>query len=90
MMTLRERLRWASAPIEQRSLRFLWGGLGTFFAAGWLFTVAEPPPAVELLLYPLLAASWVSAMCGAIGYVRWMLNQARTDAAKEANPPRED
>lgn len=89
-MTLVERLRWASAPIQRRSLAFLWGGLAAFLAAGWLFTVADLPGAAGLLLYPLLVASWVAAMCGAIGYVRWMLGEARADAAKEGAPPRED
>ncbi len=89
-MTLGERLRWASAPIQRRSLALLWGGLAAFLAAGWLFTMADLPGAAGLLLYPLLVASWVAAMCGAIGYVRWMLADARADAAREVQPPRED
>jgi len=71
-----ERLRWATAPVERRSLALLWGGIALFCAAGGIAYVFETPLALALPVYAGLFAGWLLAALGMTGYLRFLFGQA--------------
>jgi len=89
-MTLYERLQWATEPVEKRSMALLWGGMAAFGGLAWIYTQEGLPLVAVSLLQVLIPCSWVVAACGAIGYVRWLLGQARADITREKPPRKKD
>jgi hypothetical protein len=78
-----ERLRWASAPVQHRSIALLWGGLAAFTASGGVLASMDAPPLVGAVLYLVMVTGWVAGACGAVGYVRWYFGQAAAEARKQ-------
>lgn len=74
-----ERLRWATAPVQHRSLALLWGGIALFCASGGVAYLFETPLALALPVYAGLFAGWLLAALGVTGYLRWMFAQARIE-----------
>jgi hypothetical protein len=67
-----ERLRWALAPVERRSMTILYGGIAVFVALGGLAMLLEPPRSVLGLMGLAMLAAWLAAGCGMVGYFRWL------------------
>jgi hypothetical protein len=66
-----ERLRWAIAPDQRRSMSIMCGGIAVFGALGGLATLFEVPrPLAGIMALGMLAA-WLVAGCGVVGYFRW-------------------
>ncbi len=77
-----ERLRWASAPVQERSIALLWSGLALFVASGGLSVLYEVTPVMKLLLYAGMFAGWVIAAAGMTGYLRCLYGQATAEMRK--------
>ena len=70
-MSLADRLRWAIAPEQRRSLWIMYGGIAVFAALAGLAVFLEPPTAVVTLMSIPMLAAWLAAGCGMVGYLRW-------------------
>ena len=66
-----DRLRWAIAPDQRRSLWIMYGGIAVFVALAGLAVLLEPPSAVVALMGIPILAAWLVAACGMVGYLRW-------------------
>jgi hypothetical protein len=76
-----ERLRWAIAPVERRSMAIMYGGVAIFVALGGLAMLLEPPHALFGPIGLLMLAAWLAAGCGMVGYFRWFF-RAEVDEQK--------
>ena len=79
-MMLLERIKWASAPVEERSSALLWGGFAAFLAAGAISTLGAFTIDVRIFLYAVMIVGWCVGACGMVGYVRWYFAQAKKEA----------
>ena len=70
-MSLPDRLRWAIAPDQRRSLSIMVGGVAVFVALGGLATLFEVPRALAGLMGLAMLVAWFVAACGTVGYFRW-------------------
>ncbi len=89
-----ERLRWAVAPVQARSLALLWGGFALFAASGGVSMLGDLPAAVKYLLYAGMLAGWVVAAAGMTGYLRCLFGLAsaemrRVQAARMQDEPKD-
>jgi hypothetical protein len=66
-----DRLRWAIAPDQRRSLWIMYGGIAAFGSLAGLAILLEPPRAVVVLMGIPIIAAWLVAACGVVGYLRW-------------------
>jgi flagellar basal body-associated protein FliL len=66
-----ERLRWAIAPDQRRSLSIVFGGLAVFVALGGLAALFVVPRAIAVLMALTMLAALVVGACGMVGYLRW-------------------
>lgn len=78
-MPLLERLRWAVAPVQRRSLALLWGGFAVFAASGGISMLGGLPAAVKYLLYVGMFAGWAIAAAGMTGYLRCLFGLASAE-----------
>jgi hypothetical protein len=76
-MTPLERLQWAIAPDEQRSMSLLVGATTIFIALGGLAAFLPLPRVVNALFAIAMLAAWAVGLCGMIGYLRWYLGGSR-------------
>ena len=74
-----ERLRWAIAPVQERSTTLLWSGIALFVASGGLSVLFEVTTVMKLLLYAGMLAGWVVAALGITGYLRGLYGQATAE-----------
>ena len=74
-----ERLRWAIAPVQERSTTLLWSGIALFVASGGLSVLFEVTTVMKLLLYAGMLAGWVVAALGITGYLRCLYGQATAE-----------
>jgi hypothetical protein len=73
-MSLLERLRWAIAPVQSRSMSLVLGGVAVFAVAGGLATLIDLPQAIDALLALVMLAAWFVGVCGTVGYFRWIFS----------------
>jgi hypothetical protein len=76
-MTPLERLHWAIAPDEERSMSLLVGGTAVFIALGGVAAFLPLPRVVNALFALGMLAAWAVGFCGMIGYLRWYLRGAK-------------
>lgn len=74
-----ERLRWAVAPVQQRSLALLWGGFALFMVSGALPLLVPIAMAPKVLLYAGMFTGWAIAAAGMTGYLRCLWGAASTE-----------
>ncbi len=86
-MSLNDRLRWATAPVQGRSTVLLWVGLTVFLASAGVLTGIDVPPAAGTLLFVVMAIGWVVGACGMIGYMRWYFRQSAAETRKLHDSP---
>lgn len=82
-----ERLRWATAPVQSRSILLVLGSVAAFTAAGAAAILLELPRAVDTLLALVMLAAWLVGVCGMVGYFRWLFSpssyrQSMTDSSR--------
>ena len=70
-MTLLERLSWAIAPDERRSMSLIVSATAVFIAIGGIAAFLPLPRVVNSLLALGMLAAWGVGLCGMIGYFRW-------------------
>jgi uncharacterized membrane-anchored protein len=66
-----DRLRWAIAPDQRRSLSLMLGGIAVFTVLGGLATLFEVPRVVAGFMGLVMLAAWFVGACGMVGYFRW-------------------
>lgn len=71
-----ERLRWAVAPVQPRSLALLWGGFALFVACGAFSMLGPIPLVLKIPLYAGMFAGWAIAAAGMTGYLRCLFGLA--------------
>jgi len=76
-MTLLERLQWAIAPDEERSMSLLVSGTAVFIALGGIAAFLPLPRVVNALFALGMLAAWAVGLCGMVGYLRWYLGGAK-------------
>jgi hypothetical protein len=81
-LSFNDRIRWATAPVQRRSLALLWGGFALFAASGGVSMLVGLPEPLLLLLYVGMLAGWVSAAAGMVGYVRCLFGLAAAEMRK--------
>ncbi len=91
-MSPAERIRWAIAPVQRRSMFLLCGGLAAFLAAGGLAPLFELPGALKWLLFATMLAGWLLACAGMVGTVRYLFGHAaeemrKVQAGRMKDPP---
>lgn len=74
-----ERLRWAIAPVQERSTALLWSGIALFVASGGISVLYETTNLMTLLLYVGMLAGWLIAALGMTGYLRCLYGQATAE-----------
>lgn len=78
-MTPLERLRWAVAPEQQRSVSLVLGAVLVIAVSGAAATLYELPRAIDVLLALVMLAAWLVGVCGMIGYFRWFFSPRAHD-----------
>jgi hypothetical protein len=66
-----DRLRWAVAPDQRRSMSIMLGGLAVFIALGGFATLLEVPRVIAGAMGLAMLVAWMVALCGVVGYFRW-------------------
>lgn len=74
-----ERLRWATAPVLERSTALLWSGLALFVASGGISVLYQTTNLMTLLLYAGMLSGWLIAALGMTGYLRSLYGQATAE-----------
>jgi hypothetical protein len=69
-----DRLRWAVAPVQSRSMSLVLGGVVVFGISGVAATLIDLPRVIDALLALVMFAAWFVGICGMIGYFRWFFN----------------
>jgi hypothetical protein len=70
-VTLLERVQWAIAPDERRSMSLIVSATAVFIAIGGIAAFLPLPRVVNTLLAVAMLAAWAVGVCGMIGYFRW-------------------
>lgn len=76
-MTLLERIQWAVAPDERRSMSLLVGAMTVFIALGGLAAFLPLPRILNALFAIGMLCAWAVGLCGMVGYIRWYLRGAK-------------
>jgi hypothetical protein len=76
-MTLLERLQWAIAPDEDRSMSLLVSGTAVFIALGGIAAFLPLPRVVNALFALGMLVAWAVGLCGMIGYLRWYVRGSK-------------
>lgn len=76
-MTPLERIQWAVAPDERRSMSLLVGAMSVFIALGGLAAFLPLPRILNALFAIGMLCAWAVGLCGMIGYLRWYLGGSR-------------
>jgi len=78
-MTPLERLRWAVAPDQHRSVSLVLGAVLIIAIAGAAATLVDLPRAIDALLALVMLAAWLVGVLGMIGYFRWLFSPRAHD-----------
>jgi hypothetical protein len=78
-MTPLERLRWAIAPLQHRSVSLVLGAVLVIAVSGAAATLYDLPRAIDALLALAMLAAWLVGICGMIGYFRWFFSPRAHD-----------
>lgn len=86
-MSLLERLLWAIAPVQGRSMALVLGSVAVLAVAGLIATYFELPGLIKALLALIMLAAWLVGVCGMVGYFRWLFSpssyrQSGTDSTR--------
>lgn len=73
-MSLLERLLWAIAPVQGRSVILVLGSAAVIAVAGALATLFDLPQVIDALLALIMLAAWFVGVCGMVGYFRWLFS----------------
>jgi uncharacterized membrane protein len=69
-----ERLLWAIAPVQRRSMSLVLGSVTVFAIAGAVAMFVELPRAINAWLALIMLAAWFVGVCGMVGYFRWVFS----------------
>lgn len=69
-----ERLLWAIAPVQGRSMALVLSSVAVMAVAGLIAVYFELPRSIKGLLALIMLGAWLVGLCGMVGYFRWIFS----------------